>query len=136
MHTRLGAAAAAAILFAGWAGAAWAQSCPANRLNYVMYLASKPQDAAGCAMEVRDGQIRIAPPTTNAAMTCPDMFGWKMYAEVVKQEFWKSWASDPDTWPGEPLPLCQPGSPAGTCCTPGAADNPGYNDPKAPANNC
>jgi hypothetical protein len=130
-------------LVAGWIAscaalpcAAIAQTCPPNKINFTMFLASKPQDTATCAMTVRDGKITVAAPVTNPAMSCPDMFGWKMFAEVVKQEFWKSWATDPDTWPADPLPLCQPGSPAGTCCTPGAADNPGYGDPKAPANNC
>src|SRR5205085_11878938 len=137
MRTCFSLAGPAAILLVSLSAAgAHAQTCSAARINYTMFLGSKPQDAAGCAMEVVNGQIRIAPPTTNPAMSCPDMFGWKMYAEVVKQEFWKAWASDPDTWPAEPLPLCQPGSPAGSCCTPGAADNPGYSDPKAPANNC
>src|SRR5262249_14169595 len=64
------------------------------------------------------------------------MFSWKMYAEVIKQEFWKAWASDPDTWPAQPLPLCRPGAPPDQCCTPGAASNPGYNNPDAPAQSC
>jgi hypothetical protein len=134
-RTVIAAFAALAALSSG-ALAQPAPSCPANRINFSMFLASKPQDGAACAMMVRDGKIVVTPPTTNPAMSCPDMFGWKMFSEVVKQEFWKSWASDPDTWPGDPLPLCQPGAPAGTCCTPGAADNPGYSDSKAPANNC
>src|ERR1700704_1962616 len=106
MRTRFSTTGAAAILLVWLSGtSADAQTCSAARINYTMFLSSKPQDAAGCAMEVRDGQIRIAPPTTNPSMSCPDMFGWKMYAEVVKLEFWKSWASDPDTWPADPLPL-------------------------------
>ncbi len=107
-----------------------------NRIKYTMYLGSKPLDAANCAMEVRDGQVRILPPTSNPAMSCPDMFAWKIYAEVIKQEFWKAWASDPDTWPSVPLPLCRPGTPPAQCCTPGAATNPGYDNPDYPAQNC
>src|SRR3954454_3158130 len=135
MRSRIRAVGPFTILFAAaLSGNAMAQSCGPNRINFSMYLASKPQDALACAMTVRDGKIAIAAPITNPSMSCPDMFGWKMFAETVKQEFWKSWASDPDTWPADPLPLCQPGAPAGTCCTPGAADNPGYSDAKAPAN--
>src|SRR5882724_8923767 len=92
-----------------------AQSVP-DRIKYTMFLGSRPLDSAGCAIEVRDGQVRVLPPTSNPAMTCPDMFSWKMYAEVISQEFWKGWASDPDTWPADPLPLCQPGTPPDQCC--------------------
>jgi hypothetical protein len=56
----------------------------------------------------------------------PDMFVWKLFAESVTSELWKSWASDQETWPGNafannpglPYPLCAKGKPGRTAAIP------------------
>ena len=112
-------------------------------LPYVQYFLSRPQDAPACAMRVVNGRLVIQPPTSNPAMTCPDMFAWKMFAEVVTAEFWKGWATDQETWPGNgprsdpgaPLALCAQGQ-SDNCCDPANANNPGYTDPTYKAKSC
>lgn len=120
---------AAAMTAALQAGApVLAAECTRNRsttLDAAMYLLSKPQDAAGCVMRVVDGRIVIDPGVSNPAMTCPNMFSWKLFAEVVKAEFWKNWASDEQTWPSEPYALCREGQAPNTCCSPDSLNNPG-----------
>src|SRR4051794_38774427 len=80
-----------------------------DNLRFVQYFLSRPQDAAGCAMEVADGRIVVKAPVTNPAMSCPDMFSWKLFVEAIKAEFWRNWASDFETWPATPYKLCQAG---------------------------
>src|SRR6266853_2091377 len=65
-----------------------------NRVKYSMYFYSKPQDAAQCSMRVVNGRIVVADLISNPGMACPDMFSWKLFADVVRQEFWKNWAAD------------------------------------------
>jgi hypothetical protein len=113
-----------------------------DSLKWVQYFVSRPQNMPGCAMRVDDGRLVAQPPVTNPALSCPDMFAWKLFAEAVKAEFWRNWAADQETWPGNgleanpgrPLPLCS--SRAQNCCNPEAADNPGYNDPVYKAKYC
>ncbi len=118
-----------------------------DKIKYVMYLSSKPQDSAQCTMEVANGKIVIKDPVSNPAMSCPDMFSWKLYTEAITQEFWKNWAADQQTWPGvacdpsdpkckssNPLPLCKAGG--GNCCDPDSLHNPGYDDKNNPAKYC
>lgn len=106
-----------------------------NSLNYVAYLRSRPMDHQDCAMRVQNGRIVIDPMVTNPAMSCSDMFAWKLYAEVITQEFWKNWAPDQYTWPNQnPLPLCSTG--VTPCCTPGSLTNPGYANKDNPATQC
>jgi hypothetical protein len=115
-----------------------------DNLKYVQYFQSRVQDAAGCAMRVVDGRIVVDQPVTNPALTCPDMFAWKLFAEGVTAQFWRNWAADQEVWPGNglvedpgrPLPLCAPGLAADTCCNPDAPDNPGYDDKAYKAKNC
>jgi hypothetical protein len=102
-----------------------------NRIKYSLYFYSKPQDAALCSMQVVNGRVLISDSITNPAMACPDMFSWKLFADVVKQEFWKNWAADQETWPGVqcpngdpackptiPLPMCHYGQGSSNCCDP------------------
>ncbi|HYH98984.1 MAG TPA: hypothetical protein VD972_23725 [Hyalangium sp.] len=90
-------------------------------------------------MRIQNGSIVIAPPVTNPAMSCPDMSAWKLFAQVVTQEFWKGWAADEYTWPqSQPLRLCQSGEDPikANCCQPGSKNNPGYDDLQNPAKFC
>lgn len=115
-----------------------------DNLQYVQYFFSRIQDVPGCAMQVENGRIVIGPNVTNPALSCPDMFAWKLFAEAIKGEFWKNWAADQEMWPGNglandpgrPYPLCRPGQPAATCCNPDAAANPGYDDATYKAKHC
>jgi hypothetical protein len=107
-----------------------------NTISFAMYFNSRPQDRAQCAMRVVDGRVAVDPGVSNPAMSCPDMFAWKLFGEAVREEFWKGWAADQFTWPAEPLPLCVPGSDPSRCCTPGSRSNPGYEDETNPAKHC
>lgn len=127
------------------AAPAWQDSNPdtvdsdvKSAIDFIMYLRSQPQDDASCAMSVEDGQLVIDATITNPAMSCPDMFAWKLFTESLQQEFWLNWAPDQYTWPQEgPLPLCPADAPNGSdCCTPGSTTNPGYNDPDNPGRAC
>lgn len=65
-----------------------------------------------------------AAPVTNPAMTCSDMFSWKLFADAIGDDFLQRWASDSDTFPGDgknvfPWPLCT-GAESANCCRPGA----------------
>ncbi len=68
-------------------------------------------------MRVENGRIVFSAPVTNGAMTCPDAFSWKLYAEAIGQEFWKNWATDDQTWPGAPYAPCS-NTVSDTCCDP------------------
>ncbi len=120
-----------------------------NNIRYVSYFLSKPQDAGQCEMKVIDGRIVVSAPASNPAMTCPDLFSWKLFVESVSDGFWKKWAADQETWPGvncpngdpkcqnsAPLPLCTAGQSGPSCCDPDSRNNPGYKDPRYPAKQC
>jgi hypothetical protein len=97
-----------------------------DHLKFVQYFLSRPQDAPGCSMQVANGHLVVPGPTTNSALTCPDMFAWKLFTEAVMAEFWKNWATDQETWPGngdpndpgQPLALCAKGQSGPGCCNP------------------
>jgi hypothetical protein len=107
-----------------------------NQVSFAMYFNARPQDRPQCTMRVSDGRVIVDPAVSNPAMSCPDMFAWKLFAEAVRDEFWKGWAADQYTWPAEPLPLCTAGADPRTCCTPGSRTNPGYDDETNPAKHC
>ena len=77
-------------------------------LKYVQYFQSRVQDVPGCAMQVVDGRIIVQANVTNPAASCPDMFAWKLFAEAVTDRFWRNWAADQETWPGNGAPATQP----------------------------
>lgn len=77
-----------------------------NRVDHAMYFHSKVRDASGCSMEVQGGEIVFAEGISNPAMTCPDMFSWKLFTDAVGGEFWHQWANEAQNWPEEPYRLC------------------------------
>lgn len=108
-----------------------------STFDQFMYLRSQPLDADSCAMTVVEGRLAIDPTITNPAMTCPDMFAWKLFVESIQDEYWSNWSVDGYTFPSEPLPLCQAdATDRSNCCTPGSLTNPGYDDPTNPATHC
>lgn len=111
------------------------QSPVTNNIPGVMYFNSKPKDAAACGMTVKNGRLVFDGVVTNPGVSCPDAAAWKLFADAVKDEFWGRWATDPQTWPSKPLPLC--GTSGGAnCCTVGAASNPGYDNKENPSVSC
>ncbi|MCC5978906.1 MAG: hypothetical protein JJU21_12655 [Salinarimonas sp.] len=130
---------AASVLLIGLAPAAGHaetdQSAP-NAIDYAMYFNADVRDAPNCAMSVVNGAVIIDPAIRNPAMTCPDMFSWKLFTEVVSQEFWKNWAADEQTWPSQPYAKCSPSNDTKPCCDPTSHDNPGYDHAENPAIHC
>lgn len=106
-----------------------------NSVGYALYFDSDVRDAVECVMS-EDGKIIIDEMVVNPSMSCPDMFSWKLFVDVVSQEWWANWASDEQTWPKEPYKLCAHGKPDPTCCLPGASNNPNYDDPDKPSLHC
>jgi len=103
-------------------------------INYALYFDSELHDSVECGMNIKDDKILIDKRVVNPSMSCPDMFSWKLYVEVILQSWWSNWASDQQTWPSNPLRLCD--KPAKDCCAVNASDNPGYDNLDAPAVNC
>jgi hypothetical protein len=129
------------LLALGTAGAAitspaLADPPPPTAIDYAMYFHADVRDAPACAMTVEDGAVTVAAGISNPAMSCPDMFSWKLFAEAVSGEFWANWAADQQTWPAEPLKMCETGTTGTDCCAPGNASNPGYDNAENPARHC
>lgn len=90
-----------------------------SSLDFAMYFNSEVRDSEECRMWVKDGDIVTPEVLKNVSMTCPDMFSWQLFTEVVRDEFWSRWADETQNWPAEPYPLCKnPDKPGGKCCTP------------------
>jgi hypothetical protein len=104
-----------------------ADPCPSglNQIDFAMYFLSDVRDAELCAQEFADGQWTTPEGLENPAMTCPDMFSWRLFMESVLDEWWSRWADETQNWPAEPYQLCsQGGTPGKSCCEPGNPDNP------------
>ena len=117
----------ACLLMAGtffyWSGAVAEnnEDRKADAIQSAMYYNADIRDAEECFMEVRSGQLvalsKDGKLISNPAMTCPDMFSWKLFVDVVKDRFWSNWADESQNWPAKPYPLCEEGE-NGNCCTP------------------
>lgn len=102
-----------------------------STLDYAMYFQAGIKDAEYCSMQLVSGQLQAVNKhsgklISNPAMTCPDMFSWKLFAEVIQDNFWSHWADEQQNWPAEPYPLCQSGqkpSASVQCCAPGSSSN-------------
>lgn len=103
---------------------------PPSNIDSAMYFQAAVRDAEYCSMKLTDGQLQAVNKyngklISNPAMTCPDMFSWKLFAEVVTDRFWSEWADEQQNWPAQPYPLCQQGQDpkSSQCCSPGSANN-------------
>ena len=99
-------------------------------IDSAMYFQADVRDAGYCSMRLVNGQLQAfnrynGKPISNPAMTCPDMFSWKLFAEVVQDKFWSNWADEQQNWPAQPYPLCQSGQTpaANACCSAGDTTN-------------
>lgn len=108
----------------------YAENYKPTTIDSILYFQAAVKDAEYCSLIVKNGELisinrSTGKPLSNAAMTCPDMFSWKLFAEVIQDKFWSNWADENDNWPAQPYALCQadqrPGKDA--CCQPGSANN-------------
>ena len=110
---------------------------PPNNIERILYFDSDVRDADDCAVTVDGEQVSFGEGVTNPAMTCPDAFAWTLLVKAISQEFWRNWATDNQTWPAGPYPLCGSAEDKGAgCCQPGATDNPGYEEQEDPSQHC
>lgn len=115
-----------ALVLIGWSsGHALAQDRKLNQIDYAMYFLSDVKDAAECRMSVSNNRIVIPSILTNPATTCPDMFSWKLFTQVIQDQFWTEWADEKQNWPVKPYSLCNSKQTPGQskCCRPGDASN-------------
>ena len=113
-----------------------AEECPTdkrNQIDYAMYFLSDVRDAEQCAQSFVDGEWMTPPGLANPAMTCPDMFSWRLFVDSIRDQFWTRWADERQNWPQAPYPLCIfGGTPEETCCEPGNPNNPKGHCPEFP----
>ena len=60
-----------------------------NAIDFSMFFEAGPRDSPECALTIRDGRADFGPTVTNPAITCPDAFAWKVFAEICR---WKSYS--------------------------------------------
>lgn len=98
-------------------------------IDSISYFQAAIKDAEYCSMTLAGGELtpinsRTGKALSNAAMLCPDMFSWKLFAEAIHAKFWSNWADETNNWPSEPYALCKTGQSPDTyepgCCMPGA----------------
>lgn len=96
-----------------------------NQIDYAMYFMSTVRDGAECSMAVVDGRLRVMPPVTSPAMSCPDMWAWKLATDVILGKFWSDWPDEQQNWPAEPYRRCADGEEPSRvhCCRAGSAAN-------------
>lgn len=109
---------------------AHADSYKPTGIDSILYFQAAIKDAEYCSMTEKNGELTAINNSTgnvlsNAAMTCPDMFSWKLFADVIQDKFWSNWADENDNWPAEPYALCKAGQEPrkDNCCQPGSAHN-------------
>lgn len=109
---------------------AHADSYKPTGIDSILYFQAAIKDAEYCSMNIKNGELTAINNSTgkvlsNAAMTCPDMFSWKLFADVIQDKFWSNWADENDNWPAEPYALCKAGQEPrkDDCCQPGSEHN-------------
>ena len=114
---------------------AWAQDgYKPTRMDQALYIQSTFRDAEGCALSLEDGRaVPASKAFRNPSMSCPDMFSWLLFTEVVQEKFWTDWADEKQNWPEKPYALCAPGQTGPSCCAPGHAGNSKEHCPIFPA---
>ncbi len=107
-----------------------ADSYKPTNIDSTLYFQAAIKDREYCSMIVKENELvavnnLTAKPLSNAAMTCPDMFSWKLFADVIRDRFWSNWADENDNWPAQPYALCKSGQTPdkNACCQPRATNN-------------
>lgn len=85
-------------------------------LDYSMSFLSDIRDTTECDLRLVNGRYDFGPDITNPAASCPDSFAWKLFVDIVQAGFWENWSTDRQTWPSDPWPRRQEGSPKKNCC--------------------
>lgn len=103
-----------------------------KHIDKTLYFDASIRDAEYCSMQFsKEHQQLIAVNNSNGklisnpAMTCPDMFSWKLFAEVVDDQFWSHWADERQNWPKVPYAVCKTGQQPekDSCCEFGNNNN-------------
>ena len=106
-----------------------------SQIDYTNYFLADIRDAEECSMDYIKGKFTFPDTISNPTSTCPDMFSWRLYMEVIGDRFWSRWADELQNWPEEPYQLCSEGGKQGvSCCQPGARNNPKDHCPIFPGN--
>jgi hypothetical protein len=120
-----------------------AQTYEPSNIDKVLYFNADIRDAEFCSMMFSNENQQLLAVNkytgkiiSNPAMTCPDMFSWKLFAESIEDEFWSNWADEKQNWPDAPYALCKVGqSPqADGCCAFGNDENSKSHCPIYPGN--
>jgi hypothetical protein len=107
-------------------------------IDYAEYFNALPKDSLACHMSVEGkgdkGRIVVDAAVSNPAITCPDLFAWKLFSEVIKDRWWVRWAAEDQNWPPQPYPACAANeSPRTThCCAFGDANDDAQHCPVFP----
>lgn len=115
------------------------QAAP-TAIDASLYFQANVRDADYCSLQLVNGQLLAMNKTTNKpisnpAMSCPDMFSWKLFAETIQDKFWSAWADEAQNWPAQPYPQCQGNQTPSTaaCCDWRSANNDRTHCPVYPA---
>lgn len=109
-----------------------AQSYEPSNIDKALYFNADVRDAEFCSMVFsQENQQLLAVNKyngkiiSNPAMTCPDMFSWKLFADSVEDQFWRNWADEKQNWPDAPYALCKAGQNPqdNQCCEFGSDQN-------------
>ena len=92
-----------AVVMLTFAASAAADDCVdhPNPVDYAMYFLGDVRDFESCDQQFVDGRWVTPDNVSNPAMTCPDMFSWRLYINVVRDQFWSRWADEQQNWPLE-----------------------------------
>jgi hypothetical protein len=108
------------LVLAAWLPTAAAQDSSGkpfvpNAVDFSMFFDADIRNTPECDVSVIEGAINFGASVTNPAMSCPDAFAWKLFAEIVQQGFWENYSTDRQTFPSDPWPRCTAGE-TENCC--------------------
>jgi len=57
-----------------------------NNIDFAAYFDSEVRDAIECSMTWENNKVVFDKTISNPSMSCPDMFSWKLFIDVTRQE--------------------------------------------------